>query len=167
MRSKDFQGTYFGLSTDDKPSGNKVNNGSAFIEMDTSKIYFYNAEDDEWLEFNPTGSSGGDEDDQPEGEDNMFKINCSIGANDALTLDKTFNEIREASFAGKLPIIFYNNTILYSGANLMEMFVVSGIGLFSSVYGIWVDGKHIGTDDCSFGCEDPDDYPSTDFYIPD
>ncbi len=43
-----------GLSTDEKPtevSGKKVDNGSIFIEMDTKKIYFYDLENEQWLEF--------------------------------------------------------------------------------------------------------------------
>ena len=39
-----------GLSTDTKPTEN-ISNGSVFIEMDTSKIYFYDAENKEWKEF--------------------------------------------------------------------------------------------------------------------
>lgn len=52
MITKDSRQVYFGLSTDnDKPSDDKLNNGAIFIEMDTSKIYFYNAADSEWLEW--------------------------------------------------------------------------------------------------------------------
>lgn len=43
--------TMFGLSTDTKPTGTGVINGSAFIEMDTSKIYFYNATGEQWVEW--------------------------------------------------------------------------------------------------------------------
>lgn len=38
------------LSTDDKPIGN-VENGSKLIEMDTGKIYLYDAENERWREF--------------------------------------------------------------------------------------------------------------------
>lgn len=38
-----------GLSTE-KPTEN-IPNGSVFIEIDTSKIYFYDAENQEWKEF--------------------------------------------------------------------------------------------------------------------
>lgn len=42
--------TYYGLSTDTKPT--VVGNGSAFIEMDTGKIYFFNAaEGGGWIEW--------------------------------------------------------------------------------------------------------------------
>ena len=40
----------FGLSTDTKPTTDVVN-GSAFIEMDTSKIYFFDAAGDQWFEW--------------------------------------------------------------------------------------------------------------------
>lgn len=40
-----------GLSTDEKPNewnGKKIDNGSAFIEIDTKDIYFYDIESEEW-----------------------------------------------------------------------------------------------------------------------
>lgn len=40
--------TFFGLSTDVKPTENVVN-GSVFIEMDTATIYFFNQAGAEWL----------------------------------------------------------------------------------------------------------------------
>ena len=42
--------TYFGLSTDTKPT-ESVGNGSAFLEMDTGKIYFFDAENVTWREW--------------------------------------------------------------------------------------------------------------------
>ena len=42
-----------GLSTDEKPTeidDKKINNGSTFIEIDTGKIFFYDAENEEWKE---------------------------------------------------------------------------------------------------------------------
>lgn len=49
----------FGLSTDTKPTD--VLNGSMFVEMDTSKYYFFSKQTDEWLEQGggdtPTGSN--------------------------------------------------------------------------------------------------------------
>lgn len=55
-----YGNTYYGLSTDTKPGGTALN-GRAFIEMDTSKLYFYNAESDTWEEW-PGGSSSGVDD---------------------------------------------------------------------------------------------------------
>lgn len=49
-KSKD-QATFFGLSTDTKPTGAEVANGSCFLELDTSKIYFYDADGGQWLEW--------------------------------------------------------------------------------------------------------------------
>lgn len=42
--------TYFGLSTDQKPTTG-VGNGSVFIEMNTSKIYFFDADGAAWIEW--------------------------------------------------------------------------------------------------------------------
>ena len=42
--------TYVGLSLDDKPTED-VTNGSCFLEMNTGKIYFYNEEDEQWVEW--------------------------------------------------------------------------------------------------------------------
>lgn len=43
--------TYYGLSTDIPKPTEGVGNGSAFIEMDTSKVYFFDAGNAEWLEW--------------------------------------------------------------------------------------------------------------------
>ena len=42
--------TYYGLSTDSKPTSG-VGNGSCFIEMDTGKVYFFNAAGNAWIEM--------------------------------------------------------------------------------------------------------------------
>lgn len=41
--------TYYGLSTDSKPTTG-VGNGSIFIEMNTGKAYFFNAAGNVWVE---------------------------------------------------------------------------------------------------------------------
>lgn len=41
---------YYGKSTEEKPTIN-VPNGSAWIELDTSKVYFFSLEDRSWYEF--------------------------------------------------------------------------------------------------------------------
>lgn len=40
---------YIGLSTDEKPVEN-VTNASAFYEMDTKKLYLFDAQNQQWLE---------------------------------------------------------------------------------------------------------------------
>lgn len=40
----------YGLSTDSKPTTG-VANGTEYIEMDTSKIYFFDAENSTWRAF--------------------------------------------------------------------------------------------------------------------
>ena len=42
--------TYFGLSTDSKPTTG-VANGACFIEMNTGKIFFYDAANEQWREW--------------------------------------------------------------------------------------------------------------------
>lgn len=43
--------TYCGLSTDTPKPTEGVANGSAFIEMDTSKLYFFDAANATWYEW--------------------------------------------------------------------------------------------------------------------
>lgn len=40
-----------GLSTDEKPTSKYVGNGSTFIEMDTGKVFMYDAEHKIWKEI--------------------------------------------------------------------------------------------------------------------
>lgn len=62
MITPDFymhEGVYYkgevlwGVSADSKPTN--VANGTALIEMDTSKVYFFDAENAEWLEWGGEG----------------------------------------------------------------------------------------------------------------
>lgn len=39
---------YRGLSTDKKPTGESVQNGSTFVEMDTSDVYVFDKENTQW-----------------------------------------------------------------------------------------------------------------------
>ena len=41
---------YHGLSTDEKPIKG-VGNGSVYFEMDTSKVFMFNADDQVWIEL--------------------------------------------------------------------------------------------------------------------
>lgn len=47
---------YYGLSTDTKPT-TAVGNGSAFIEMDTSSLFFFDESSTEWLEWGAAPAS--------------------------------------------------------------------------------------------------------------
>ena len=40
-----------GLSTDQKPTGKKVGNGSIFFEMDTLAVYMYDEENNAWIKL--------------------------------------------------------------------------------------------------------------------
>ena len=48
-RFNDFEKEYRGLAADAKPTED-VPNGSIFVEIDTGKVYFYNAEGETWVE---------------------------------------------------------------------------------------------------------------------
>ena len=48
----DYQYDFEGLSTDTKPTiadYPNMRNGSSFLEMDTKKIYFYDADNAQWV----------------------------------------------------------------------------------------------------------------------
>ena len=53
--------TFYGTSSDTKPSGADAANGSCFLEMDTGNVYFYDAEGAEWR-VSPTSGGGGTSD---------------------------------------------------------------------------------------------------------
>lgn len=40
-----------GLSTDQKPMGKNIGNGSVFFEMDTLKLFLFDAEHRQWIEI--------------------------------------------------------------------------------------------------------------------
>lgn len=42
------------LSTDEKPTGGDLYNGSKLIEMDTGKVCYYDADGETWIEFGGT-----------------------------------------------------------------------------------------------------------------
>lgn len=50
----------FCLSTDTKPT-QKVKNGACLIEMDTGKVYFFDAAGGDWIEFGGSAQVAGDD----------------------------------------------------------------------------------------------------------
>lgn len=50
MSTHNYPFIYFGKSTDVKPVSG-VKNGAAFVEMDTKKLYLFDAEAVEWILF--------------------------------------------------------------------------------------------------------------------
>jgi hypothetical protein len=45
-----YTNTYYGLSTDTKPTDDNVPNASLFYEMDTVKVFFYDKKNKTWRE---------------------------------------------------------------------------------------------------------------------
>ena len=50
INNKDVELEYRGLSTDTKPTEN-ITNGSVFIEIDTGKLYMFDAVSKQWKEI--------------------------------------------------------------------------------------------------------------------
>lgn len=50
MNANDNTQTFFGLSTNTKPTIG-IPNGSLFIEMDTSTMYFFDAAGEQWIRW--------------------------------------------------------------------------------------------------------------------
>ena len=48
VRPSNFINEYYGLSTDTKPTFEKIPNGSTFYEMDTGDIYMWDSENQTW-----------------------------------------------------------------------------------------------------------------------
>lgn len=51
LRNVPPKSMFFGLSTDDKPTTG-VGNGSAYVEMDTSTMYFFDVDNSTWRAWN-------------------------------------------------------------------------------------------------------------------
>ena len=129
-----------GLSTDTKPTGMSVGNGWSFIEMDTGKVFFYNAEDEEWLEFAGSGGGGG------QGGSDMLAVSYNRTEG---TLDKTWKEIHDALQAKKLVPLFdttETNIVLYGWAFDAGIdgsdYYVDGVDLNATVISFAVDGEN-------------------------
>ena len=52
---------FVGLSTDTKPTEG-VANGSTFVEMDTSTLYAFDEEGQDWIEISSSNSDSGSDD---------------------------------------------------------------------------------------------------------
>ena len=84
---------YYGLSTDTKPSFDYVVNGSTFVEIDTSKKYYYDAENKTWIERSSGGGGGS-------GGGSGGGVLVVHYADVDSTLDKTWQEISDAIKTG-------------------------------------------------------------------
>ena len=85
--------TYYGLSTETKPTQN-VPGGSAWMEEDTSKIFLFNEDANQWYEFGNAGGGGG--------SSNMFVVTLTSDDGDTFTADKEISDAFAAVEAGKV-----------------------------------------------------------------
>ena len=107
--------TLVGLSTDSKPTGA---NGWIFSEIDTGKIYIYDAENSQWREWSGGGSGGGG------GSDTVIlHRDANTGA-----LDKTWQEIHDLLANGKTVLAI---------AEVDEDGEYKGVEIFSCVEAYW------------------------------
>lgn len=94
--------TYTGLSTDTKPTN--VNNGTAFLEMDTGSIYFYDAASEEWLEW--SSSSGGGSSDNGSNS-NILALPLEVNPGTSVTMLANYQTVANALTAHKLITTWY------------------------------------------------------------
>ena len=122
------------VADDTKPTGGSIANGSRLIEIDTGKVYFFNAEDGEWDEFAAGGGGGGG------GGAGLFTVTFTITEEFDTgyyysTMDKTMVEILTAHTAGQMVrgvVHLPDSTIAY----IMPLVQIADDGsqaLFSSV----------------------------------
>lgn len=97
--------TYYGLSTDTKPTG-AVLNGREFVEMDTGKKYLFDYENGEWLEQPEEGGGGGG---------GVLIVHQSHDeVHGIYTLDKTWKEIADAILVGPVLLLAEDDFLEYS-----------------------------------------------------
>lgn len=130
-----------GLSTDTKPTGVSVGNGWSFIEMDTGKVFFYNAEDEEWLEFAGSGGGGG------QGGSNVLVVNYDVTTQ---SLDKTWQQIFDAPFA----------VIKFEQGNDRVNYYIAKMTVVGSIYVVIVfEESESGISELVFVTDSADGYP--------
>lgn len=101
--------TYYGLSTDTKPTG-AVLNGREFKEMDTGKKYLFDAENGERLEQPEEGGGGG-------GGVIMAQIDGQTGA-----MNMTWQELHDAMLGGNL--VYAVNHYTETGYDAAALFLL-------------------------------------------
>lgn len=88
-----------GLSSDEKPTGFPIGNGSRFIEMDSGKIYVFDEKNTQWLEWKGNGGGGGEGKEYVAGENVKIEGNVisavdtkyTAGRNVEITEDNVIN----------------------------------------------------------------------------
>ena len=129
MAISQYENEYYGLSGDVKPLGTPLN-GRKFTEMDTSKEYRYDAENQQWLQ--QSGGGGGsstlsgltdvdisnpangqtlvynaESGKWENGDGGVFIIN-NVVEGDESSLDKTYAEIKTAYLGGRICLVYVN-----------------------------------------------------------
>lgn len=137
--------TYYGLSTDDKPTGAELN-GREFKEMDTGKKYLFDAENGEWLEQPNEGGGGG-------GGGGLVVHQTHDEQTGKYTLDKTWQEIADALLRG--PVVRVDH--LESDYSRDVSVPVDYVEVYQSEYTVFF------TDYSVYATDSADGYP---YYLP-
>ena len=139
--------TLVGLSTD-IPKPTNAGNGWIFSEIDTGKIYIYDAENSTWREWSG-GSGGGGSSDTV-----ILQLNP-----DTWAFDKTWNEIKTALAGGKRVIYPFEDDEdgVYGQMNVVQLSQADGdyVVHFAQVF---EDNMVVSTAHCTGA----DEYPAFD-----
>lgn len=135
---------YYGLSTDEKPTGGR--NGDSFIEIDSGKTYLYSESGTEWIEQPASGGGGGG------GSSDLSTAEVTISAGDDLDfyiigaayIDDGYIHGGELSGSGLQTVTI----VLYSGSAFIGLDMQSITSLSGGVIGNLDDGFVI-TGDCT------------------
>ena len=125
------------VADDTKPTGGSIANGSRLIEIDTGKVYFFDATGGAWEEFAASGGGGGG------GGASLFTVTFTIteaieGGYYSATMDKTMPEILAAYAAGQIVrgIVYLPNSTI---ANIMPLAQISDDGIDASFCEVVID----------------------------
>lgn len=119
--------TLVGLSRDSKPTN--AGNGWIFSEIDTGKIYIFDAENSTWREWSGGSGGGGG------GSDSSVLVVHYVEG----TLDKTWQEIYDAFVSGKVVSMLVDDGGNYFFAIATNIFDLDGESYY--VYFSFVDGE--------------------------
>jgi len=125
------------VAADTKPTGGSIANGSRLIEMDTGKVFFFDAESGEWDEFGSGGGSGGG---------NPNTVQTITGTLDDPWGDLDYAEFRAALIANEATAkIAADATSL--GFGTIEQPVQAGDNMSTFTDGCFIDGENITAND--------------------
>ena len=119
---------YYCVSTDVKPVGDGVKNGSTMREMDTGKKYMFDAEHQTWLEWPTSGGQSSGSVNQNNGSQN--------GSNQSSNQDSSQSDSQDNNMSS-------GNNIMIVPVNVYETGTITCSYTFADLYSAYTDGKLI------------------------